>query len=120
MYKRALQGFEKALGRDHTSALETVNNLGALYANQGKLDKAEEMYKRALQGREKALGRDHTSTLETVNNLGNLYRDQGKLDKAEEMFERALVGYEKRFGSDYQHCHSLHRALATLKTRTMV
>ncbi|PSN58583.1 hypothetical protein BS50DRAFT_133092, partial [Corynespora cassiicola Philippines] len=32
MYSRALQGREEALGPKHTSTLDTVNNLGALYA----------------------------------------------------------------------------------------
>jgi Tfp pilus assembly protein PilF len=31
MYQRALQGREKALGADHTSTLDIVNNLGNLY-----------------------------------------------------------------------------------------
>jgi Tfp pilus assembly protein PilF len=53
--------------------MDTVNNLGALYHDQGKLNKAEEMYRRALEGKEKALGPDHTSTLNTVNNLGLFY-----------------------------------------------
>ncbi|CAG8982451.1 hypothetical protein HYALB_00013982 [Hymenoscyphus albidus] len=68
MYQRALQGYKKALGPDHTSTLNTVNNLGNLYSDQGKLVEAEQMYQRALQGKEKALGPDHTSTLNTVNN----------------------------------------------------
>ena len=42
MYVRALAGYEKALGPDHTSTLNTVNNLGNLYSDQGKLDKAKE------------------------------------------------------------------------------
>ena len=91
MYRRALEGKEKALGHDHTSTLATATDLGTLYADQGKLDEAEEMCWRALAGYEKALGRDHTSTLRTVNNLGNLYADQGKLDKAEEMYIPAGV-----------------------------
>ena len=33
MSQRALRGFEKAWGPDHTSTLETVNNLGNLYAD---------------------------------------------------------------------------------------
>ena len=33
MYKRALEGKEKAFGVDHTSALRTVNSLGSLYKN---------------------------------------------------------------------------------------
>jgi tetratricopeptide (TPR) repeat protein len=114
MYVRALQGKEKALGRDHTSTLDTVNNLGVLYADQGKLDKAEEMYTRALEGTEKALGRDHTSTLDTVNNLGVLYRRQGKLDEAEEMYLRALVEFERTLGSDHARCCHLRETLAFL------
>ena len=47
MYQRALQGYEKAWGPEHTSTLGTVNNLGLLYKSQGKLDKAEQMFRRA-------------------------------------------------------------------------
>jgi tetratricopeptide (TPR) repeat protein len=63
MYERALQGREKTLGTEHTSTLQTVDNLGVLYQNQGKLAEAEQMFERALQGREKALGAEHASTL---------------------------------------------------------
>jgi tetratricopeptide (TPR) repeat protein len=51
-----LDGYEKAWGPEHTSTLDTVNNLGNLYANQGKLAEAEAMYQRALDGYEKTLG----------------------------------------------------------------
>jgi tetratricopeptide (TPR) repeat protein len=95
MYQRALQGKEKAWGLEHTSTLETVNNLGILYKDLGRLNKAETMYQRALQGFEKAWGLEHTSTLNTINNLGNLYKDLGRLDEAETMYQRALQGKEK-------------------------
>lgn len=108
-------GFEEWDGEG--SLTGAFHNLGVLYADQGKLDKAEEMYQRALQGKEKALGRDHTSTLDTVNNLGLLYAGQGKLDKAEAMLERALEGYEKRFGLDHPRCCSLRRDIAALQDR---
>lgn len=32
-YQRALQGYEKELGSEHTSTLDTVNNLGNLYVD---------------------------------------------------------------------------------------
>jgi len=54
MYQRALQGYEKAWGPEHTSTLNIVNNLAILYKTQGKLVEAEQMYQRALQGNEKA------------------------------------------------------------------
>jgi hypothetical protein len=56
MYNRALAGKEKAWGPEHTSTLNTVNNLGNLYRVQGRLKDAEMMYNRALAGYEKAWG----------------------------------------------------------------
>ena len=70
---RALEGYAEALGLKHAPTLETVNNLGALHSNQGKLDKVEEMLQRALEGYEAALGSKHTCTMQTVNNMGLLY-----------------------------------------------
>jgi tetratricopeptide (TPR) repeat protein len=72
MYRRALKEREKALGPEHTSTLDTVNNLGILYRDQGKLAEAELIFQRALKEREKALGPEHKSTLDMVNNLGTL------------------------------------------------
>ncbi|KAH3938470.1 hypothetical protein HBH53_256910 [Parastagonospora nodorum] len=100
---------------DDMTTIDAVQGPGNLYADQGKLDKAEEMYERALAGSEMALGPDHTSTLDTVNNLGVLYKDQGKLDKAEEMYERALAGYEKRLGLEHARCRRLRKSLASLE-----
>jgi len=54
MYRRALDGHEKAWGSDHTFTLFTVNNLGTLYADQGKHGEAKKMYRRALDEHEKA------------------------------------------------------------------
>jgi tetratricopeptide (TPR) repeat protein len=76
-----------ALFSAHSIMLDAFNNLGLLYADQGRLADAEAMYKRALAGYEKALGPDHTSTLATVNNLGNLYAGQGKLADAEAIYK---------------------------------
>ena len=95
IYLRALQGMEEAWGVKHTSTLSTVNNLGVLYKDQGRMKEAEEMYMRALRGYKDAWGAKHTSTLSTVNNLGNLYRRQGRMKEAEEMYVRALRGRRK-------------------------
>ena len=100
MYRRALEGKEKAWGPEHTITLITVNNLGNLYIDQGKITEAEKMYQRALEGKEKAWGPEHISTLNIVNNLGILYANQGKIAEAEKMFQRAVKGYEKAWGPD--------------------
>ncbi|SLM38014.1 nb-arc and tpr domain protein [Lasallia pustulata] len=61
MYRRALEGREKAWGPEHTSTLGTVNNLGNLYKDQGKMAEAEAMYRRALEGQDGRSG-SHVST----------------------------------------------------------
>jgi tetratricopeptide (TPR) repeat protein len=101
MYQRALQGYEKAFGAEHTSTLDIVSNSGNLYRKQGKLPEAEKIYQRVLQGYEKAFGAEHLSTLKAVNNLGSLYTDQGKLAEAEQMYQRALLGKEKALGAEH-------------------
>ena len=61
-YRRALEGFERTLGRNHPNTLTLVGNLGSLLQAQGKLDLAEPYYLRALKGSERTLGRDHPGT----------------------------------------------------------
>ncbi|SLM37286.1 tetratricopeptide repeat domain protein [Lasallia pustulata] len=99
MYRRALEGKEKAWGPEHTSTLETVNDLGVFYADRGKMAEAEAMYRRALEGYEKAWGPEHTLTLNMVNNLGVLYADRGKMAEAEAMYRRALEGQREGVGA---------------------
>ena len=53
MYIWALEGYEKARDVEHTSRLDTVNNLGSLYSNQSEIQEAE-IYMQALKGYEKA------------------------------------------------------------------
>ena len=54
-----------------------VNNLGALYANQGKLVEVEAMYIWVLQGYKEALGLEHLLlyllALITIFSFGNLF-----------------------------------------------
>ena len=107
MYLWALQEYERAWGAEHTLTLEAVNNLGGLYAKQGKMAEAEAMYLRALEGKEKVLGVEHTSTLGTVNNLGLLLADQGKMAEAEAMYLRALQGKEKEKVWGVEHTSTL-------------
>ena len=57
MNRRALEGKEKALGKEHPDTLISVNNLALVLQYQGKHEEAEQMNRRALQGREKALGK---------------------------------------------------------------
>jgi Tfp pilus assembly protein PilF len=72
VYERALQGYEEAFEPNHPSTLDTVNNLGALYASQDKLDEAEETYERALQGYKNRFGSDYPRCRSVQRALGML------------------------------------------------
>ena len=65
------------MGGDHPNTLNTMNNLGVLYCNQGNYIKAEEYYVKCYEGRLRALGEDHPDTLSSMNILGNLYESLG-------------------------------------------
>lgn len=98
---RALQGYEKAWGPEHTSRLDTVKNLGNLYTDQGKMAEAEKMYVRALRGYEMTWGPEHMSTLGTVNNLANSRCEQRKPFEPEQMYQRVLEGFRRTCGEEH-------------------
>jgi Tfp pilus assembly protein PilF len=95
MHRRALEGSEKMLGREHPHTLTSLNNLGSVLSKQGKYEEAEAMHRRALEGYEKVLGREHPHTLTSLNNLGSVLSRQGKYDEAEAMYQRAFKAREK-------------------------
>ena len=101
LYKRALAIREKALGADHPTWPQTLNNLAIVYHDQGKYADAEGLHKRALAIREKALGASHPDVAQTLNNLANVYQEQGKYADAEALHKRALAINEKALGADH-------------------
>ena len=113
-YLEPLDLFRFSHGAKHTSTLNTVNNLGLLYKNQGKMKEAEEMLLRALRGYGEAWGAKHMSALDTVYGLGNLYRDQGEVAKAKDMYERAAEGYENVEVDREAHIVSIRNQLSLL------
>ncbi|GMH57355.1 hypothetical protein TL16_g02355 [Triparma laevis f. inornata] len=101
VYERCLAGRMKALGEDHTDALDTLSNLGVVFKKLGNYEKALEYYERALKGNEKTLEKTHPDTLDTVMNIALLH-EAGLMayGKAEELYQRALSGYEAQLGKD--------------------
>jgi tetratricopeptide (TPR) repeat protein len=108
----------ESLGPRHTSTLLTVNGLGNLYKDQGKLDVAEGMYMRALQGYEEALGPEavdrYRPALNTMWNLGDLFKAQNKLVDAKSMLSKALEGFQFILGPSNPICQHLERTLASM------
>jgi Tetratricopeptide repeat len=72
MNRRALEGSEKALRKEHPDTVTSVNNLAIVLQDQGKYEKAETMNRRVLKGNEKALGKEHSNTLTSIDNLAGV------------------------------------------------
>ena len=78
LYREALVGRKRILGKDHPETLGSINNLAALLYEQGKYDQAEPLYREAVAGYKRALGDEHPNTKRAVKNLSNLLSKQGR------------------------------------------
>ena len=87
---------DKWLG--HVDVATSLNNLGGIYASQGKYTIAEPLYQRALSIRETELGQDHLDTAISLNDLAKIYEFQAKYAEAERLYERALIIYRSQLG----------------------
>lgn len=66
MNRRALDGYEKVLGKTLPSMLTNVSNMALVFQHQPKYEEGEQMNRRALNGYEKVLGKEHPSTLTSI------------------------------------------------------
>ena len=102
MYLRALQGYEKALGAEHTSTLDTVNNLGVpVQATKASWRGGGDVPAGAGRVREGAGSGAHVDAGHGQQSRRACTGDQGKLAEAEAMYLRALQGYEKALGAEH-------------------
>jgi serine/threonine-protein kinase len=92
----------------YDGAATIINNLGALYSYQGRLDEAETVNRRVLEIRRHVVGNDHPSVMVTLNNLGNLLREKGEYADAEPMLEEALAINRTLHGRHPRVAISLH------------
>ena len=123
LLQRALRISEKTLGPEHLPAHASpahafdvlyppagvlcagivlfLDNLAAVYKEQGKYAEAEPLYQRVLRIEEKAHGPDSFGIVRTLANLAAVYQKQGKYTEAELLYRRALHNQEedRTFGS---------------------
>jgi nephrocystin-3 len=92
LFRRAIEGRERVLGKDHPDTLTSVNNLAVLLHYKGDYAAAETLYRRAIEGNERVRGKDHRETLTSVNNLAALFYNKGDYAAAEPLLRRALIG----------------------------
>src|SRR5881396_2070695 len=114
LYERALAIRGQVLGPNHPDTAHSLNNLAALYNNQGDYEQAKPLYERALAIREQVLGPNHPNTASSLNNLAAFYKSQGDYEQAKPLYEHALAIIEKTFGSNHPNTKIVRENLATL------
>ncbi|MBK8269927.1 MAG: serine/threonine protein kinase [Planctomycetes bacterium] len=98
--KEALAIRRSKLGNDHPDTLTSINKMGMLLQDQGKLGEAEPLYRESLKGRRRVLGDEHRDTIASINNMGLYLQLQGKLDEAEPYCRDALEKYRRILGNE--------------------
>ncbi|MET3912221.1 CHAT domain-containing protein/Tfp pilus assembly protein PilF [Bradyrhizobium sp. S3.3.6] len=101
-------------GRELAAAL---NNLGQVYAGQGRDDLAEPLYKRSIALMEQSLGLDNALVAAELTNLAALYQRQSRLAEAEPLFKRALAVRETSLSREHPDVGQALNNLATLYVR---
>ncbi len=106
-YEEALYQFERALkeaeafGKQDPGYATTLDNLAAIYCDQGRYAEAEPFYQQSLAILEKAAGPEHPDVATSLNHLAELYRAQGRYGTAELLYRRALAIEKKALGSEH-------------------
>jgi len=101
LQQRALESRRRVLGEQNPDTLKSINRLGNLLQDEGKLAEAEPYLREALEKRRRLLGEEHPDTLESINALGVLLAAQGKLDDAEKYYREALAKRRRVLGEEH-------------------
>jgi tetratricopeptide (TPR) repeat protein/transcriptional regulator with XRE-family HTH domain len=101
LFERALTIRQQTNGPKDQLTASSLNNLGRLYWDQGKLSEARTMFERALTVREEVFGPGHPKTAASLNNLGSLVQVLGDFQISRSNFERALSIREEVLGPDH-------------------
>ena len=81
--------------------VKCYNELGEIYNDQGKYERALVPVKQALTISKAELGKDHPETAESLNNLAYLLNSMGQYGEARPLYERALAIRESQLGPEH-------------------
>ena len=100
--QEALDIRRRLLGEDHLDTLLSLNSMGGLLLDQGRLVEAESRYREAHERFWNTVGRDHPETIGSIINVGGALREQGKLSEAEPFYRDALDRSRRVLGGDHE------------------
>lgn len=89
---------EKKLGifnKSHSSVINTMQGLAALYLNTGDMIKATEMLKQLFHIHKSSLGESHLNTIKAAHRLRDAYVEQGRNEEAAEILKSQQAPKDK-------------------------
>jgi CHAT domain-containing protein len=101
-------GSKRIVRRDDILTASINESLGALYAQIGKYNHAEELLEEGIASRVKILGDQHFSLIRSYNFLGNLFLVEGKMIEAEKALSKSSdIAREQLSDTSYAYIKSL-------------
>ena len=91
LIREALRGYEKLPDeRDFKRSLAVQNDLGLVYAAQGRYEEAIQVYEKTMSEVEESLDLDDHTSVTLMANLADAYAKLGQQHEAQCLYERAL------------------------------
>lgn len=96
------------LGNEHPYVAVSLNNLGRIVSDQGKLEEAEGLHRHALAIRRKYYGTDHREVANSLANLALVLERESNLAEAETISRECLAICEKKLPGEWEtfNCQS--------------
>jgi tetratricopeptide (TPR) repeat protein len=106
-WKTAIRALEEAYslqeqyGADPEMRMDVATELGQVFHDVARLDRAEFYSQRALEVAQHHFGPEHPQTAIALNNLAQLLQDTNRLAEAEPLMRRALEIAEQSYGAEH-------------------
>ena len=89
------------LGQDHADVANTIENIGVIYAQQGKFDVSLSKFQEALDIRIMALGADHVDVSTTQYKMALVYEEKGEPKTALALCVESVQRAARALGVDH-------------------
>jgi non-specific serine/threonine protein kinase/serine/threonine-protein kinase len=114
---RAVELFERTLGRDDTRTLRAVSMQATLYGRVGRFEEAVASCRRAHEARVATLGPDDPETLRCAVNLAAAQAAAGRAADGEQLLRATIASLERVAGADHADTAMAIHHLGSLLSR---
>lgn len=101
LYMDALRMLERSPENNAGEIAVALNDLGALYAQRGLSDRAQDLLTRAVDLKRQTIGERHPDVAVTLNNLAIVHKRRGEFERAVSLYQDALGIFEQALGSEH-------------------